>query len=79
MVSQIPAGRGSNCTSNMPDRILSRAAVREADGAYIVGRVDGGERALEAAHLLAAHVGLTEVSPKQVIVAILNRRGPVVF
>lgn len=47
--------------------------------AYLVGCVDGREGALKAAHLLAADVGLAEVSPKQVIVAILNRRGPVVF
>jgi hypothetical protein len=48
-------------------------------GPYVVGRVNGGEGALEAAHLLAANVGLAEVSPKQVVVAILDRRCPVVF
>jgi hypothetical protein len=49
--------------------------------AYIVGGVDGGEGALEAAHLLAAGVGLAlaEVSAEQVVVPILHRGRPVVL
>ena len=47
--------------------------------AYIVGGVDGGEGALEAAHLLAAGVALAEVSAEQVVVSILHRGRPVML
>jgi hypothetical protein len=47
--------------------------------AYFVGSVDGGEGALEAAHLLGAVVGLAEVSPQQVVVAIFHGSRSVVF
>lgn len=40
--------------------------------AYIVGCVDGRERALKPAYLLGANVGLAEFSSKQVIVAVFN-------
>jgi hypothetical protein len=63
---------------NRPDG-NPRWATTGSRRAYIVGRVNGGEGALEAAHLLAANVGLAEVSPKQVVVSILNRRCPIVF
>ena len=46
--------------------------------AHLVGCVDRGERALKAAHLLRASIGL-EVSTKQVIVTILDRCQLVVF
>jgi hypothetical protein len=40
--------------------------------AYIVGRVDGGERALEAAHFLPADIRVAVVSAKQTILAVLD-------
>jgi hypothetical protein len=73
-LGRIPTGISNIRVSNMPDRNPPCAVV-----AYIVGRVNGGEGAFEAAHLLAANVGLAEVSPKQVVVSILNSRCPVVF
>jgi hypothetical protein len=48
--------------------------------AYVVGCVDCGERALEAAHLLGACVCLAaEVSAEQVVIAILDCCQLVVF
>jgi hypothetical protein len=55
---------------NIPQR--PRQQSRKQRDAYIVGGVDGGEGAVEAAHLLAANIGLAEVPAEQVVVAILN-------
>lgn len=52
----------------------------QAAHAYLVGCVDGGERALEAAHLLRANIGLAaKVSTKQVVITVLDCCQLVVF
>lgn len=47
--------------------------------AYLVAGVNGGEGALEAAHVVAAGRGLAEAAAQEVVVAILDRGRPVVF
>lgn len=56
------------------------ASEPKAAHAYLVGCVDGGEGALEAAHLLRANVGLAaKVAAKQVVLTVLDCCQLVVF
>lgn len=56
------------------------ASQPKAADAYLVGGVNGGEGALEAAHFLRASIGLAaKVSAEQVVLAILDCCQLVVF